>query len=159
MDDPQPQSIPWRKWLRNAGITLGVLLLLTLTFYLYENVCGESTWRKTKAQLEAQGEQLDFAAFIPSPGPEEINFAFTPFLAPLNAFECDPESGVKLADSQVRIRILDSFRNWKVILSSHWYPSPYWNKGIHHGNPTNLKRLWFALHENPPLSGPQPRRT
>ena len=43
MDDPQPQSIPWRKWLRNAGITLGVLLLLTLTFYLNENVRGEST--------------------------------------------------------------------------------------------------------------------
>lgn len=72
--------IRWRtlKWLLR-GLT--VLLLLAAVFYAEENWRGKRAWDSYRQQLEAQGEHLDFAYFIPPPVPDEQNFAMAPVVA------------------------------------------------------------------------------
>lgn len=53
---------------------------LAVLFYAEENWRGARAWNKYRQQLEASGAQLDLAAFIPKPVPDEQNFAATPFI-------------------------------------------------------------------------------
>lgn len=58
-----------------TGVTLVAL------FYLVENWRGQRAWNETKARLEARGEQLDWAAFVPKARvPDEQNTFKHPFI-------------------------------------------------------------------------------
>jgi hypothetical protein len=56
--------------------------VVTLIALLYgeENWRGRRAWNNYRQELEAQGAELDLAAFIPPPVPDEQNFAATPFV-------------------------------------------------------------------------------
>lgn len=74
------------KMARRALIVFAVLATLAALFYAEENFRGKRAWDKYRAELEAQGVQLDLAAFVPPQVPDDENFAMTPFLAPLTDF-------------------------------------------------------------------------
>lgn len=61
-----------------AGGALIVVLLIAL-FYAEENWRGARAWKQAQADLEAQGETLNPAKFIPAPVPEAENFGALPF--------------------------------------------------------------------------------
>ena len=60
----------------------GLIFVATLVvlFYAVENWRGARAWNKYRQQLEASGAQLDLAAFIPKPVPDEQNSAAIPFV-------------------------------------------------------------------------------
>ena len=94
--DPIRQWVTYRclRWLlrtifcwrtaRRVLLTTATLATLLAVFYAVENWRGHHAWDQTKRDLEAQGERLDLAAFIPPPIPDEQNFAMAPVWAGLN---------------------------------------------------------------------------
>lgn len=67
----------WRG-LRRLLILLAWFVTLVALFHGEEDWRGRRAWNQYRRQLEAQGEQLDFAALVPKPVPDEQNFAATP---------------------------------------------------------------------------------
>ncbi len=63
---------------RRLGIAAIWVVTLVLLFHVEENWRGARAWNNYRAQLEAQGVQLDFAAFVPKPVPDDQNFGATP---------------------------------------------------------------------------------
>ena len=63
-------------------ILIGVAILITAIAFLHveENWRGNRRWNNYRKELEARGAQLEFAAFLPKPIPDEQNFAATPML-------------------------------------------------------------------------------
>jgi hypothetical protein len=72
---------------RLALFGLACLATLVALFYTEEDWRGKRAWEQYKRQLEAKGERLDLAAFIPPPVADGENFAMTPRLAPLYDFK------------------------------------------------------------------------
>ena len=70
----------WRN-LKCALIGVAFLSLLVALFYVEENIRGKWDWENYKHGLEAKGEKIDFASFIPPPVPDGQNFALTPIVA------------------------------------------------------------------------------
>src|SRR5580700_9736113 len=69
----------WRNVRRGL---MGVVILVT-AYALYcteEDIRGKHSWQEYRRDLEAQGEQLDYKAFIPKPVPDDQNFAATPLI-------------------------------------------------------------------------------
>src|SRR5438445_4695604 len=85
---PEGASTSFRAWLRSWRYFIWLLIaaILVALFYAEENWRGKRAWKKYKNQLEARGERLDPAAFIPPAVPVSENFAMTPVLAPLFEF-------------------------------------------------------------------------
>ncbi len=69
-----------KPWLLFVSILLGWVAL----FYLEENWRGQRAWEQYRHELEATGEHLDFAAFIPPPVPDDQNFAMAPIWSACN---------------------------------------------------------------------------
>jgi hypothetical protein len=69
----------WRG-LRRLLILLAWLTTLIALFHGEENWRGRRAWDKYRRELVARGEQLDFAALVPKPVPDEQNFAATPVI-------------------------------------------------------------------------------
>ncbi len=67
----------WR-WLRYALVCLGSLAVLVGAFYAEEDWRGPRDWNQYRQAKEAQGEHLEFRAYIPKLVPDEENFAATP---------------------------------------------------------------------------------
>lgn len=67
-----------RRGLRALVLTLIWPITLVALFYAVENWRGASAWRSCKNELEARGEKLEFAAYIPQPAPDSDNFAAIP---------------------------------------------------------------------------------
>jgi len=65
-----------RRWFF-AAVSFVTLVVL---FYAEEDWRGARAWNKYRQELEAGGAQLDLAAFVPKPIPDEQNFAATPFV-------------------------------------------------------------------------------
>ncbi len=65
---------------RRLLIGLAWLVTLTAMFYAEEDWRGWHEWNDYRRQLEAQGAQLDLAAFTPKPVPEDQNFAAIPVI-------------------------------------------------------------------------------
>src|SRR6185436_8523753 len=59
---------------------LACFVTLAVLFYAEENWRGARAWNHYRQALEANGGQLDLAAFVPPPVPEDQNFAATPFV-------------------------------------------------------------------------------
>ena len=69
----------WRG-LRRILILVAWLLTLIALFHGEETWRGRRGWNQYRQELEARGEQLDFAALVPKPVPDEQNFAATPVI-------------------------------------------------------------------------------
>ena len=67
----------WRT-VRRGLVALACLATLIAAFYTEENWRGKRAWEKCKQELEAQGEVLDWAAYIPQPVPDEQNIFKAP---------------------------------------------------------------------------------
>lgn len=63
---------------RRLFIVVAWMVTLVVFFYAEEDWRGARAWNKHRQELEAGGAQLDLAAFIPKPIPDEQNFAATP---------------------------------------------------------------------------------
>ncbi len=64
-------------------LAVGLGCVLACGWWLYcqnENDYGRKEWARVKAELEAKGESLDWAAFVPEPVPDTENFMRTPFM-------------------------------------------------------------------------------
>jgi hypothetical protein len=74
-----PPSAPLR-WRLARKILLSVAAVATLvaSFYTVENWRGKRAWEQSKRKLEAAGEVLDWAAFIPAPVADDQNFFKAP---------------------------------------------------------------------------------
>src|SRR5437016_5743053 len=59
--------------LRRSLFVLACLATLIALAYAVENWRGKQVWEKQKRALEAKGELLDWAAYIPAPVPDEQN--------------------------------------------------------------------------------------
>ncbi|HZJ15138.1 MAG TPA: hypothetical protein VFD27_08825 [Chthoniobacteraceae bacterium] len=66
----------WRT-ARRATLAIATLATLIAVLYAIENWRGRRAWEQLKREMEAQGERLDFAAFIP-PVADDQNFAMAP---------------------------------------------------------------------------------
>jgi hypothetical protein len=79
-----PQSQRFLKWISNPRtIRRAMILLLWIVtiialFYGEEDWRGHRAWSKYSEALMAQGEQLDFKAFVPKAVPDAENFAAIP---------------------------------------------------------------------------------
>ena len=67
----------WRI-MRRTLITLAWVVTLVALFYGEEDWRGRRGWEKYSESLKAQGEELDFKAYVPKPIPDAENFAATP---------------------------------------------------------------------------------
>ncbi len=79
----------WRA-VRRVLIVLAAFFTLLALLWTEENWRGKHAWESYKRELEAKGEKLDLASFIPPRVPDDQNFAMTPFLAPLFDFSPEP---------------------------------------------------------------------
>jgi hypothetical protein len=61
-------------------IVVAIVAVITL-FFLEENWRGGNSWDRFKRQWEAKGESLEYTHFVPSPVPDDQNFAMTPVVA------------------------------------------------------------------------------
>ena len=79
-----PQSQRFLKWIstprviRRAMILLVWVVTIIALFYGEEDWRGHRAWTKYSDAVIAQGEQLDFKAFVPKPVPDAENFAAIP---------------------------------------------------------------------------------
>ena len=75
---PKPSPL-WRlaRWLLAALIACITLIAF---FYAVEDWRGRAAWVRCKRDLEAKGERLDWAAYVPKRVPDDQNFARTPLL-------------------------------------------------------------------------------
>src|SRR4051812_39220949 len=82
----------WRiaRWLIAAVIACVTLIAL---FYAVEDWRGRAAWARGKRELEAKGERLDWAAYVPKRVPDEQNFARTPLLQAI-AYKNRQDAGV-----------------------------------------------------------------
>ncbi len=93
-DPSSPPSSLWERsslvrffrWLFSARVlrrtVLGVAWIAALITLAYgvENWRGRRAWNQYRTQLEARGAQLDLAALIPAPVPDDRNMAATPLI-------------------------------------------------------------------------------
>ena len=84
------RQFTWRQFkLYLKGV--GVLAVLAGLFYVEKDVRGWYAWRQCRQELEASGEHLDFACFIPPPVPDDQNFAMAPIWAAYQHHAGQPE--------------------------------------------------------------------
>ena len=67
----------WRT-ARRMMLAIATIATLIAVAYAVENWRGRRAWQQFKREVEAQGEHLDIAAFIPAAVPDDQNFAMTP---------------------------------------------------------------------------------
>ncbi len=78
---------------RRLLLALAVLGTLAALFYAVEDWRGARAWAQTQRQLEARGESLDPASFIPPPIPDDQNFAMAPLFVRALQYRPDPQTG------------------------------------------------------------------
>src|SRR5439155_24933173 len=96
---------------RRISILLAWIVTLVVLFYAEEDWRGSRAWNQYRQALGATGAQLDLAAFIPKPVPDEQNFAATPFVQSWFLKENRPDSGKAWSNddySRAAARVSDS---------------------------------------------------
>ena len=84
-----------------------LLAALVPVFYAEENWRGHRAWENYRHELEAKGEKLDFADYVPPRVPDEKNFAFAPVVMTTWSWLLDT-NGHKLPEENKRmVRRLD----------------------------------------------------
>lgn len=87
-----------RRLLRKLLLALAVLGTVAALFYAVEDWRGARAWAQTRRQLEARGESLDPATFIPPPVPDDQNFAMAPLFVRALQYRPDPQTGELAAE-------------------------------------------------------------
>ena len=80
--------VGWHKIRRNLFCLAALVTLIGLG-YAVENWRARRAWNAYRQGMAAQGEFLELDHFIPTPVPENQNFALTPMLKPLLDYEVD----------------------------------------------------------------------
>jgi len=135
-----PKRSPlWRiaRWLVGAVIAFVTLIAL---FYAVEDWRGRAAWSRCKRQLEAKGERLDWAAYVPKRVPDDQNFAHTPLLEAL-AYKSRKDTGVMARFEAVRPGLF-------VTHLGDWT----------HGKRSDLEACQRAIQENDELIAPASAR-
>jgi hypothetical protein len=79
METSSPPATPGRwRFARLSLLAVAAVATLVAIFYTVENWRGKRAWEKSKRELEAAGEVLDWAAYIPPPVPDDQNFFKAP---------------------------------------------------------------------------------
>ncbi|MGA2801688.1 MAG: hypothetical protein ABSE97_04875 [Verrucomicrobiota bacterium] len=78
----------WRNFKRFL-FGLACFVTLIALFYAEEDWRGWHAWQKFKHTWEAKGERFDMASVIPSPVPDDQNFALTPIVASCYSYILD----------------------------------------------------------------------
>ena len=84
--DPGPSSSQPRRWLRRVRAALFLVVALVslgVFFYAVENWRGRRAFERCRLELEAKGEKLNWADWLPKPIPEASNFFKAPGMAAL----------------------------------------------------------------------------
>src|SRR5258706_11885670 len=68
------------RFLRRTAFVAAAFITLVAVFYVVEAWRGRRAWDQCQRELKAQGEQLDWTAYIPARVPDEQNFIKTPLL-------------------------------------------------------------------------------
>jgi hypothetical protein len=92
----------WRG-LRRELILLAWLVTLIALFHGEETWRGRRAWNQYRHELEAKGEQLDYAALIPKPVPDDQNFAATPAIKSWFKMSTTPDLEPKWDDNYSRV--------------------------------------------------------
>ena len=92
----------WRG-LRRLLILLAWFVTLIALFHVEETWRGRRAWNQYRHELEAKGEQLDYAALVPKPVPDEQNFAATPAVKSWFEKSTAPDFEPKWEDNYSRI--------------------------------------------------------
>ena len=92
-----------------VGAFLLVLESLPFVFAWLENTRCRREWESYNRRLTAQGEQLDFAALIPSQIPDEKNFAMTRLLKPLLDDKSSRKNGDVVRRDELPVGKIDVF--------------------------------------------------
>lgn len=71
-------ELPGWRTLRRTLLVVAGLCTLSAMFYTMENWRGKRAWEKCRQELEAKGEMLDWAAYIPAPVPDDQNIFKAP---------------------------------------------------------------------------------
>lgn len=79
-----------------------ILASLVPVFYAEENWRGQRAWENYRHELEAKGEKLDFADYLPPRVPDEQNFAFAPVVRTTWCWQLDT-NGHKLPQEDTNI--------------------------------------------------------
>lgn len=90
MENRRYSQNPWstvsaviKAWLKFFMFLFGFACVATFGWWLYcqhEDEVGHREWARVKSELEAKGEKLDWASFVPDPLPDDLNFMRTPFM-------------------------------------------------------------------------------
>ena len=80
MNAENPAASSRFRILRRCLIVVMVLVTLVVMFYAEEKFRGKRAWNRYREAAAARGVQLDFAATIPPPIPDEQNAAMTPLI-------------------------------------------------------------------------------
>ena len=67
---------------------------MVVAWYSWQNYQGNRAWDETRRNLEARGETLTLAPFIPPPVPDDENLAFAPLFVRLYQYKVDPKTGL-----------------------------------------------------------------
>jgi hypothetical protein len=86
-------SVLFRVLLALVGVALALAGLVG-AWYAEENYRGARAWEKTRHDLEARGESLDAAHFIPPPIPDDQNLAMAPVFVRALEYRVDPATGL-----------------------------------------------------------------
>src|SRR5215471_13709246 len=63
---------------RRGLTTAGLLVVVIAGFYVQQNWTGRHAWEKYKEKLKAEGENLDWNAYVPAPVPDDQNIFAAP---------------------------------------------------------------------------------
>jgi hypothetical protein len=97
-DSPaEPDHSTTRRWRVARRLLLAAAALVTLlaVFYTVENWRGKRAWENCRRDLEARGEVLDWAKFIPAPVPDDQNFFKAPKMQEWFVKESDASPGFR----------------------------------------------------------------
>ncbi len=78
--NPNEKNKTGKSVIRKLLIGLAWLVTIVALFYAEEDWRGSHEWNSYRQQLETSGAQLDYAAFIPKPVPDDQNFAVIPVI-------------------------------------------------------------------------------
>jgi hypothetical protein len=82
----------WR-WARRLLVGIAVVVTSVAVFYSFENWRGKRAWDNCRRQLEARGEVLDWAAYVPPPVPDDQNLFKAPGISDWFVQEFVPDPG------------------------------------------------------------------
>ena len=80
-------------WLMVFVAVFSVIGIVAIWYY-GENYQGAHAWSEARRKMEASGQPLDAARFIPPPVPDDQNLAMAPFFVSFFGYRVDPETGV-----------------------------------------------------------------